>query len=110
MRNLNISTYPMDSPIETMLKNGHYFRSTFRTDHLTDTMLRLMTLYKFGGIYIDMDYVILKSFDGLDLNFAGLQNKSRIGNGVLGFSQSGYGHEMIDLSLRFVGFSKMSEL
>lgn len=47
-----------------MLEKSKYF-----TSHLSD-VLRFLTLWKFGGIYLDMDMIVLKSLENFDANFA----------------------------------------
>lgn len=43
--------------------------------------VRLYALYKYGGIYLDSDIKVLKSFDSLlnDKAFTGFESKERIG-------------------------------
>lgn len=64
--------------------------------------VRFVTLYKFGGIYFDMDYVVVKSVDGIPSNFAPFEKENDviINASVLGFAANGTGHRMIDMILR----------
>ena len=56
-------------------------------------ILRLLALYKYGGIYIDTDMMPLKSFDPL-LNdprlFIGLRSGKSFANGVIGCQKNDY--------------------
>lgn len=99
MRNLNILTFSSNTPVQQLLNSGKIFKSKYRVAHLSD-LIRLLTLYKFGGTYFDLDYVLLKSLDGLDRNFVGAQNATSIGNSVLSFSRNGNGHELLNTLLK----------
>ncbi|KAH8377506.1 hypothetical protein KR093_005750 [Drosophila rubida] len=120
LRQLNIWRYAEDTPILKWLKKGDIFQSKYivrnifitflislstmllphryLTEHTSD-MLRLMTLYRFGGIYMDLDVVVLRSMEYLPLNYVGALDNHTIGNGVIGLQHMGKGHEIAELLL-----------
>lgn len=63
-------------------------------------MLRMLSLYRFGGIYLDLDVVVLRSLEDLPLNFMGAQLNTSIGNSVLGLEPHGRGHQLAELVLQ----------
>ncbi|KAH8262900.1 hypothetical protein KR044_001772 [Drosophila immigrans] len=98
LRQLNIWRYAEDTPIGEWLKKGDLFQSKYLTEHTSD-MLRLMTLYRFGGIYLDTDVVVLRSLEGLPLNYVGALDNITIGNGVIGLQHMGRGHKIGEILL-----------
>lgn len=78
--------------------------SMFPIEHTSD-FLRLIVLHKYGGIYLDTDVIVQKSFDLLPANFMGLEGYGDgafiqgINNAVIGF-QDQTGHEVIELCLK----------
>ncbi|KAH8262905.1 hypothetical protein KR044_001773, partial [Drosophila immigrans] len=99
LRYLNIWRYAKDTPIEKWLKQGDLFHSEYLTEHMSD-LLRLITLYRFGGIYMDLDVVVLRSLELLPLNFVGAHDNETLGNAVIGVEPRGVGHELTELLLR----------
>lgn len=101
-RNNNLWNYTKDSPAEKWFKSEVLFRSHFVTAHISD-FLRLMTLWRWGGIYMDLDVVVKESFEAIPLNFAGAESEQLVANGVMSFESVGFGHYIVDLILqRFV--------
>lgn len=70
----------------------------FRTEHLSD-MLRLVSLYRYGGIYIDSDVVVLRNIGALPLNYVGAENSKLLGNAVIGVQHGGVGRQIIQIFL-----------
>lgn len=91
--------YAIGTPAEQWIKKDMIFKSKFFNVHLSD-LLRLITLYKYGGIYFDLDFVIQRNLDDLPPNFAGAQIENDINNAVFGFDNKDVGHDLINLILR----------
>ncbi|GMI93405.1 hypothetical protein like AT1G61050 [Hibiscus trionum] len=75
------------------LKNGNVDPGEVSLGQNLSNLLRLALLYKYGGVYIDTDVIVLKSFDNLR-NVIGAQsvdvetkNWSRLNNAVLVFDK-----------------------
>lgn len=75
------------------MQKDELFESEYFVSHASD-YLRFLTLYKFGGIYMDLDVVVQKSFEKVELNFAGAESIHDVGSGIISFSQNGIGHEI----------------
>lgn len=74
-----------DSVLGTWYRNGTWKRSPFRVNHLSDAM-RILVLWKFGGIYADMDVVVLASVSELR-NSVSRELFPAVGNSVLVFDK-----------------------
>lgn len=98
-RQLNIWRYARDTPIEGWVNKGELFRSSFLTEHTSD-LLRLMSLYRFGGIYMDIDVVVLRSLENVPLNYVGAQEPDVLCNAVISLEPTGRGHEIAEIFLR----------
>lgn len=62
-------------------------------------LLRILTLYRYGGIYFDMDVIVLRSFEDESPNFMGAETSTSLGNSVIGLESNGFGHEVAGLIL-----------
>ncbi|XP_034099867.2 lactosylceramide 4-alpha-galactosyltransferase-like isoform X1 [Drosophila albomicans] len=100
LRSLNIWRYAKDTPIEQWVKKGDVFQSKFLTEHMSD-LLRLITLYRFGGIYMDLDVVVLRSMELVPLNYVGAHDNVTLGNAVISVEPRGIGHEISELFLDY---------
>lgn len=59
---LDLNSLVKDSVLVHWYVKDDWNRSPFRINHLSDA-LRLLVLWKYGGIYADMDVLTLRSFD-----------------------------------------------
>lgn len=99
---LDYEKYTNNTPVEGVYANGELERSQHSTSHSSD-ILRFVTMWKFGGIYLDLDVITLRSFRNVSLNFAGLESDSFIGSAVLSFDHTGPGHDYAGQCLEDVG-------
>ena len=103
--NVNLETFVNGTPAEDFYRNGQIFGSNFFIEHMSD-FLRLMVLYKYGGIYLDTDAIVQKNLDELPANFLGKEAHCGgkiygINGAVIGF-QDQIGHEVLVLCLEYV--------
>lgn len=68
--------------------NGKYNLSNFKTAHLSDA-LRLFILFKFGGIYSDLDAITIRNLESLSKypGLGTLDDSGNLGNGFLNFEK-----------------------
>uniref|UniRef100_A0A1B6KGG8 Alpha 1,4-glycosyltransferase domain-containing protein n=1 Tax=Graphocephala atropunctata TaxID=36148 RepID=A0A1B6KGG8_9HEMI len=92
LRHLPMDLYFQDSPLADWYSSGMLRTSRWPRSHASD-ILRYLTLWKFGGIYLDLDVVVTKSLSNLS-NFAGAESDEDVAAGVLSFSSGGAGHQM----------------
>lgn len=120
---LDFETYTKGSPVEHLF-NGILQQSHYAQSHASDilrfvvfyyfatitvTSSRYLTLWKYGGIYLDLDVIVIKSLENLKSeNYAGAESSRNVAAGVIRFSSSGIGHQMAeeclnDLKVNFNG-------
>ncbi|XP_069685761.1 lactosylceramide 4-alpha-galactosyltransferase-like [Periplaneta americana] len=67
--------------------------SQWPSEHASD-VLRFLTLWKYGGTYLDLDVILLKSLEGLSSNYVGVESSDNLASGVLNFATEGVGHDV----------------
>ncbi|KAH8377220.1 hypothetical protein KR093_004324 [Drosophila rubida] len=97
-RYVNLWRFAEGTPVEEWLKKDDLFRSRYLMVNISD-LLRLLTLYRYGGIYLDEDVIMFRSFENEVPNFMGAETNTSIGNSVLGLEPDGFGHMMAELLL-----------
>lgn len=98
-RNLNLVNYSIGTPGEDWIKWNAIYYSRYLNKHMAD-YLRLITLYKFGGIYLDFNVMVLRNIANLPLNFAGAKSDEWASNDVMGFESDCVGHKIVEMVLR----------
>lgn len=101
MRNVHLWSYTMGTPVNDWLMRGALFGSKYLTSHTSD-LLRYLSLYKFGGIYMDLDVVVQKSFENIEPNFTGAESSKDIAAGVMSFAHTGIGHDVAGMCIKWV--------
>ncbi|XP_055916527.1 lactosylceramide 4-alpha-galactosyltransferase [Eupeodes corollae] len=99
IRNLNLWTYASNTPIYDWLLNDELFSSKYVLSHISD-FLRYLTLWRWGGTYLDLDVIVKKSLENIPSNYAGAESDTFIAAGVMNFDATGFGHEIAELCLR----------
>lgn len=99
LRNLDLWTYSANTPIYKWLKNEELFSSKYVLSHISD-FLRYLTLWRWGGTYLDLDVIVKKSLEDIPPNFAGAESDTFIAAGVINLEASGFGHDIAELCLR----------
>uniref|UniRef100_A0A1A9WK41 Alpha 1,4-glycosyltransferase domain-containing protein n=1 Tax=Glossina brevipalpis TaxID=37001 RepID=A0A1A9WK41_9MUSC len=97
-RNLNMWTYAATTPMYEWLKDGELFKSSYVFSHTSD-FLRYLTLWRWGGTYLDMDTIMLRSIEDMPANFVGAESGHALAAGVMNFAKEGFGHEIAELCL-----------
>ena len=100
-RSVDWYKYAVDTPVEEWVKKDKMLTTEHFKGHLSD-FIRILSLYKFGGIHLDLDFIVQKSFDDLPPNFFGAQDDNEVQNAVYGLESTNVGHTVVDLILRFV--------
>lgn len=88
------------TPLETLLTDNLLTNSTYSLQHMSDA-LRVALLYKYGGIYLDLDVVVFRSLRCLR-NMVGqnvVYGESNIENGVIMFDK---GHPFLKFYMNYV--------
>lgn len=101
LRNVNMSTFAADTPMDSLEQSIKVYQSNVVAVHLSD-VIRLLALYHYGGMYMDMDMIALRDFDSLPANFFAQEYDGYLNNGALATTQQGFGHQLYEKVLRFV--------
>ena len=56
---IDLDTFSQDTPLVNFFNSSTLEKSRYSIAHKADA-LRIMILYKFGGFYLDLDYVVFK--------------------------------------------------
>ncbi|CAH2980079.1 unnamed protein product [Chilo suppressalis] len=95
---IHIADYARGTPLENMVAASPYKKSKWRIEHSSD-VLRYLTLFKYGGVYMDSDVVVVKSLDSLGSNFAGRESEKWVAAGVLSFSRDDLGRQIANATI-----------
>uniref|UniRef100_A0A1A9ZP85 Gb3_synth domain-containing protein n=1 Tax=Glossina pallidipes TaxID=7398 RepID=A0A1A9ZP85_GLOPL len=98
LRNVNMWTYAATTPMYKWLKDGELFKSSYVFSHTSD-FLRYLTLWRWGGTYLDMDTIMLRSIEDMPPNFVGAESTRNLAAGVMNFAPDGFGHKIAELCL-----------
>lgn len=94
LRYVNLSKYAVDTPLEEFFAKQVYRTSRYFNTHLSD-ILRFLTLFKYGGLYLDTDIVGLRSFESLGTNFVAAKSHNSIGSSVINFGNDELGRLVV---------------
>ncbi|XP_022910576.1 lactosylceramide 4-alpha-galactosyltransferase-like [Onthophagus taurus] len=92
--NLNYVEYVENTPVQDVAMTI-VEKLTLHSYSYAEDILKLLTLWRFGGITLDLDVIVLKSLHKMPRNFLGAESDSRIGSAVMGFSSEEFGHEYV---------------
>ncbi|XP_011701725.1 PREDICTED: uncharacterized protein LOC105458251 [Wasmannia auropunctata] len=98
IRHIDPQRYVKETPLEAWYTSGVLKKSHWPVSHMSD-MLRYLTLWKYGGIYLDLDVVVTSSLEDLT-NFAGAEDWDDVAAGVMGFDMSKLGRRVADACVR----------
>lgn len=96
----DLSKHFLGTPLESLYTSGQFQKSQYAFQHMSDA-LRVALLYKYGGIYIDLDVIVLRSLKCLR-NTAGhtfILGESSIENGLMIFDR---GHKLLNFFMRLM--------
>lgn len=93
LRQANIYEYSKDTPLEEWMNKGVLFSSFYLLTHTSD-ILRMLTLWKFTGTYLDLDVILRKPID-FGKNLACIQKDGLINSAILNLDES-FGRSIAD--------------
>ncbi|XP_031634984.1 lactosylceramide 4-alpha-galactosyltransferase-like [Contarinia nasturtii] len=98
-RNVDLTRYSIQTPMEHWFQNDQLFLSQYLNSHTSD-FLRYASMFKFGGIYLDLDVVVQRNFNELPSNFAAAESVRFVAVGAMGFQPNGIGHAIAELCVK----------
>lgn len=90
MRNVNFLRYLNDSSISEWLNT----RNVLNLPDRMGDFLKFLTLYKYGGFYLNSNLIVQKCVDNLEKNSIIIDFRGEIDNSVIHLSKDGIGHEI----------------
>ncbi|CAH3898481.1 lactosylceramide 4-alpha-galactosyltransferase-like [Pieris brassicae] len=85
---VNIEEFSMGTPAEGFVSSG-VLNDTVCPIALTGGLVKYLTLYKWGGIFMDKDFIVTKSLSSLPRNWVPKSDDQSIGSGILAISKEG---------------------
>ncbi|XP_018313109.1 uncharacterized protein [Mycetomoellerius zeteki] len=98
IRHIDPQRYVKETPLDVWYNSGILKKSHWPVSHMSD-ILRYLTLWKYGGIYLDLDVIVTSSLENLT-NFAGAEDWDDVAAGVMGFDMSKLGRRVADACVR----------
>lgn len=98
-RRLDVVKFAEGTPMEVFFKSGRYKNSKHLPTHLAD-ILRLVTLWKYGGLYFDLDVVVIKNHAELGESFLVKSLNRMLMSGTMQFGGHGIGHTFVEDCLK----------
>lgn len=95
-----VATFNYNTPM-TPLRPADimFYKNSFCIEHMAD-MLRYLTLYKYGGVYMDLDIINVRSLDSMPQNWVVKESLGNFGAGALGLSKNKVGKAIADKIIR----------
>lgn len=78
----NIFEYAKNSPLEKWMQDGKLFNSRHVVTHTSD-VLRMLTLWKYTGTYLDTDVIVKRGLSSIGTNFACIQKDGLINSAIV---------------------------
>uniref|UniRef100_A0A2A4J4W5 Alpha 1,4-glycosyltransferase domain-containing protein n=1 Tax=Heliothis virescens TaxID=7102 RepID=A0A2A4J4W5_HELVI len=89
---IHADSFSRESAVQQIVRRG-LRRSRYPVEHSADIM-RMLTLHRWGGVYLDLDMLVAKSFDDLPQNWIVKETIKELSTGVMAFSRDGIGHNV----------------
>ncbi|XP_054273215.1 lactosylceramide 4-alpha-galactosyltransferase-like [Macrosteles quadrilineatus] len=89
----------------TMLRQLYETNRVERSDYPVETfsdLLRVAVLCRFGGTYLDLDTITIKSLNDLGSNYIGLESSKSINGAVINVEPFGDGHSLMKSVIQFI--------
>ncbi|XP_049803114.1 lactosylceramide 4-alpha-galactosyltransferase-like isoform X1 [Schistocerca nitens] len=81
-----LAEFLRDTPLYgPLIENGNLAASRWPVHHASDVM-RLVALWKYGGLYLDLDFVILRNLSKMGENWIAAESNYTLANGAMHMS------------------------
>lgn len=101
IRRVDLNKYTKNTPLEGWYRTRQLQKSTYPNSHASD-VLRYLSLWKYGGTYLDLDVVVMKNLESLGSNYAAAESQQDVAAGVLNFDHQGFGHDVANICIRYL--------
>lgn len=99
IRRVDLKRYTQNTPLQSWFHTGQLNRSTYVNSHTSD-VLRYLSLWRYGGTYMDLDVVLMKNLEKLKPNYAGAESQLSVAAGIINFDHQNAGHHLAELCLK----------
>lgn len=95
-RHIDLKAYTHDTPFDEFVRSGVMEKGRWPVEQYSD-MLRILTLWKFGGIYMDLDVVSLKPMPLINFIGAEYPGDTLLASGVIGMQSKELAEKAINM-------------
>lgn len=96
---VHLTKYAESTPLEEMVKNKPFENSKWWIEHTSD-VLRSLTLFKWGGIYLDTDMLVVKSLTPLGPNWVAKEDSHLVNSAAIAMSNDTIGRKLADALIK----------
>lgn len=96
---VHLIKYAESTPLEEMVKNKPFENSKWWIEHTSD-ILRSLTLFKWGGIYLDTDMLVVKSLTPLGPNWVAKEDSHLVNSAAIAMSNDTIGRRLADALIK----------
>lgn len=100
-RSVNLEQISQGTALEVFVRLKKYQDSKHLPSHLSD-ILRYLILWKYSGLFLDLDIVVLKNFDKLTENYVCKSSNNFLMSGTMHFAGTGIGHTAAEKCLDYL--------
>ncbi|XP_075974434.1 alpha-1,4-N-acetylglucosaminyltransferase-like isoform X2 [Anticarsia gemmatalis] len=97
---INLEHFAASSPVFSRLKTGFFYRDDINMN--IGTILKFLTIYKYPGIYLDLDVIVARSFKELRGNWIVKENPELMSSSVFSFIDDEDGRLLASLVLHIL--------
>lgn len=97
---VNIVEFVKDTPLENLLPSQIIEINKNWCLQSLAGMIKYLALYKYGGMYLDLDVITVKSFDSLSANWVAFQDTGVCGSAAFALSKNGVGRKLAEIIIR----------
>ncbi|KAF7993056.1 hypothetical protein HCN44_005837 [Aphidius gifuensis] len=97
IKRIYTNDYFKNTPLEDWWKSGVFYESYWPKSHMSD-VLRFLTLWKVGGIYLDLDIVVKSSLENLT-DFVGAEDAIDANAAVFGLGHTEIGRHVANMCI-----------
>ncbi|KAF9808796.1 hypothetical protein SFRURICE_013058 [Spodoptera frugiperda] len=90
---VHIEEYARNTPLDALVASKKLEESYWPVEHASD-ILRFLTLYKWGGLYLDTDMIVMKSLTPLGHNWVAREKLDCASVGVIASSMDHVGRQL----------------
>ncbi|XP_022814765.1 lactosylceramide 4-alpha-galactosyltransferase-like [Spodoptera litura] len=90
---VHIEEYAKNTPLDGLVASNEFKESKWRIEHTSD-VLRYLTLYKWGGVYLDTDIMVVKSLTPLGHNWVAKEDNGLVNAAAIAISMDHLGRRL----------------